>query len=532
MLLLCVRSNLSDYSLVEQIFIRLYIKIVAMTSNPSIILSTLNARYMHTAFGLRYLYANMGDLQQQTKLLEFTIQESPLNIVEQLLRHKPKIIGLSVYIWNVAEITKSVAMLKQIAPEIIIILGGPEVSHHPDLPDVATQADYVISGPGEESFPALCREILSGNQPSEKFIEGQALPLEQLVLPYDFYTDEDIKNRLIYVEASRGCPFKCEFCLSSLDKTSTAFPLKPFLDEMDKLLHRGVRNFKFIDRTFNLKISTTIAILEFFLARMTDELYLHFEVVPDNLPDKLKEVLQRFPANSLQFEIGVQTFDTEIQTRISRKQNNDRSKSNITWLRQNTGAHLHTDLIFGLPGDSLENFGHSFDQLVALNPQEIQLGILKRLRGAPLNRHNDNYDLRFNPEPPYNILKTKDIDFSSMQRINRFARFWDMIGNSGRFTQSLPLILADQPFERFLLLSDSLSSLAGSTWKIALKRLFELVYTVLTTEFDLNADQVKQALSLDYDRAKIKGIPNYEQRSPLPKVVRTGTANKRQRLHG
>ena len=502
-----------------------------MTSDSTIILSTLNARYMHSAFGLRYIYANLGELQQQTKLLEFTIQESPLNIVEQLLLHHPKIIGFSVYIWNVSEITKTVAMLKQIAPDVIIVLGGPEVSHSPDVPAVAELADFVISGAGEVSVKELCDELLNDKRPDEKFIEGKSLPLEQLVLPYDYYTDEDIKNRLIYVEASRGCPFKCEFCLSALDKTSTAFPLDNFLLEMDKLLQRGVRNFKFIDRTFNLKISTTIAILEFFLARMSDDLYLHFEVVPDNLPDKLKEVLQRFPAHSLQFEIGVQTFDPEIQNRISRKQNNEKSKANIVWLRQNTGAHLHTDLIFGLPGDNLENFGHSFDQLIALKPQEIQLGILKRLRGAPLNRHNENYDLRFNPEAPYNILSTKDIDFSCMQRVNRFARFWDMIGNSGRFANSLPLILAEQPFDRFLLLSDSLYSLAGSTWKIALKRLFELIYSVLTTEFELSPEQVKQVLAVDYERAKIKGLPSYEQSSPLPKVMRTGTANKRQRLH-
>jgi len=350
-------------------------------------------------------------------------------------------------------------------------------------------------------------------------------------LPYYLYNDEDIKNRLIYVEASRGCPFKCEFCLSALDKTVTAFSLDPFFDEMTKLLDRGVRNFKFIDRTFNLKISTSVAILEFFLELMTDDLYLHFEVVPDNLPERLKEVLQRFPANSLQFEIGVQTFDADIQALINRKQNNEKTKANIVWLRENTGAHLHTDLIFGLPSDSLENFGHSFDQLIKLNPHEIQMGILKRLRGAPLNRHNENYQLRYNPEAPYNILKTKDISFMEMQQVNRFARYWDMIGNSGRFANTLPLILADQPFERFMTLSDSLHHLAGSSWKIALKRLFEFVYTILTEQLELNIDTVKQALALDYARAKLKGIPIYEQLNAKPKEKKSGKANKRQRMH-
>lgn len=502
-----------------------------MKSYSPIILSTLNARYMHTAFGLRYLYANLGDLQSQTKIIEFTIQELPINIAERLLSEQPKIIGLSVYIWNVTEVTKTVAMIKQIAPEVKIILGGPEVSHYPDVPELAELADYVISGQGEATLPALCQQLLAGETPEQKFIEAKPLSLDQLVLPYRYYDDEDIRNRLIYVEASRGCPFKCEFCLSALDKTATAFPLETFLDEMNTLLERGVRNFKFIDRTFNLKIATSIQILEFFLERMSDDLYLHFEVVPDHLPDKLKEVLQRFPANSLQFEIGVQTFDPDIQNLISRKQNNDKTKENIAWLRQNTGAHLHTDLIFGLPSDTLENFADSFDQLVALNPHEIQLGILKRLRGAPINRHTDAFDLRYNPEAPYNILTNKDVSFLEMQRVNRFARYWDMIGNSGRFANTLPLILADKPFQRFMTLSDSLHSTEGSTWKIALKRLFELLYRVMTEEFNLPSQQVKAALAIDYQRAKLKGLPSYELTAPVVKTKKQGVANKRQLMH-
>jgi radical SAM superfamily enzyme YgiQ (UPF0313 family) len=504
-----------------------------MTSTSPIILSTLNARYMHTAFGLRYLYANLGNLQAQAKIVEFTIQELPINIVEQLLAEKPQIIGLSIYIWNVSEVNKVVAMLKQIAPEVVIIIGGPEVSHNPDLPSVAELADYVISGPGEISLVRLCEALLNGNRPERKFIEGETAPLDTLQLPYRYYNDEDIRNRLIYVEASRGCPFKCEFCLSALDKTVKPFPLESFFTEMDSLLERGVRNFKFIDRTFNLKIATSVAILEFFLERMTDDLYLHFEVVPDNLPEQLKQVLQRFPTNSLQFEIGVQTFDADIQALISRKQNNEKTKQNLVWLRENTGAHLHTDLIFGLPSDTLDNFGHSFDQLIALNPHEIQMGILKRLRGAPLNRHNESYQLRYNPEAPYNILTTRDISFTEMQRVNRFARFWDMIGNSGRFANTLPLILAENPFENFMNLSDGLFLSAGSTWKIALKRLFELIFETSTRDLGLSAEEIKPVLALDFARAKLKGIPSYEQTasSVIKKTSKQGIANKRQLMH-
>ena len=327
---------------------------------------------MHTAFALRYIFANLGELQDHTLIKEFTIHERPIDIVEQLLKYEPKIIGFSTYIWNATETAECINLLKQIAPEVIVFVGGPEVSHPPDLPDAAKLADYVITGAGEKSVKDLCEQLLNQKSPDEKIIKGIGVSLEHLEMPYEFYTDEDIKNRLIYVEASRGCPYKCEFCLSSLDKTAKPFSLDKFLQELDTLIQRGARNFKFIDRTFNLKVSTSIAILEFFLERMTDDLYLHFELIPDHLPEKLKDILVQFPENSLQFEIGIQTFDPEIQTLISRKQDNDKSKENIKWLRQNTGAHLHTDLIFGLPGDTLENFAKSFNQLISIKLGRIQ----------------------------------------------------------------------------------------------------------------------------------------------------------------
>ncbi|HDZ16585.1 MAG TPA: DUF4080 domain-containing protein [Methylophaga aminisulfidivorans] len=501
------------------------------TQHADIVLTTLNARYMHSAFGLRYLMANLNELESSASLIEFTIQEQALNIAEKLLAYQPKIIGFSVYIWNVREITDIVTLIKQISPEIKIILGGPEVGHYPDVPTVCDLADYVISGPGEKSFRELSQQLLSNNRPEQKYIDGEGTPLDQLTMPYHLYDNDDIRNRLIYVEASRGCPFKCEFCLSALDKSATAFPLENFLTEMDALWQRGVRNFKFIDRTFNLKVSTSVRILEFFLERMSDDLYLHFEVIPDNLPDKLKEILKQFPANSLQFEIGVQTFDSDIQTLISRKQNNDKTRENIAWLREHTGAHLHTDLIFGLPSDSLDNFADSFNQLVALNPHEIQLGILKRLRGAPLNRHIEPYGLNYNPQAPYNILSTNSVDFMTMQRVNRFARFWDMIANSGRFLNTLPMILGDNPFDRFMQLSDRLYDLSGSTWKIALKRLFELLFVVTTEDFGIDANLIKAHLKLDYARAGVKGLPDYEALPSLNKTAKVGVANKRQRSH-
>ena len=498
--------------------------------NDSIILTTLNARYMHSAFGLRYLYANLGELQAKAQILEFTIQQRPIDIVEKLLETQPSIIGFSIYIWNVTEITQVIELLKQISPQTILVVGGPEVSFADDLPELTGLVDYIVTGPGETSFRELCADLVAGRPIASHLIAGKTTSLDQLELPYAYYSDEDLRNRLIYVEASRGCPFKCEFCLSSLDKTAKPFELTRFLAAMDDLYQRGARNFKFIDRTFNLKVSSSIAILEFFLQRIDDDLYLHFEVIPDFLPEKLKQVLSRFPPASLQFEIGVQTFDPEIQQTISRRQDNDKTSANLRWLREHTGAHIHADLIFGLPGDSLDNFGESFDRLVELDPQEIQLGILKRLRGAPLNRHNVNFELRYNPAAPYNILSTRDIDFATMQRVNRFARFWDMIGNSGRFRNTLPFILEQQPFANFLELSDYLYRLAGSTWKISLRRLFSLLFEVLSEKMDREPGQLRVLLEADFERSGQKG--RLEFHDPRLEVVSSvGTANKRQRQH-
>ncbi len=492
-----------------------------------IVLSTLNARYMHAAFGLRYLYANLGQYRDCAVIREFTIQQRAIDVAEVLLDYQPKIIGFGVYIWNVAEISSVVELIKQVSPDTIIVLGGPEVSHAPDLPDVCKIADYTVTGAAEKSFRELCASILDGFRPIESLIQSMEVSLDQLVMPYDYYTDEDIRNRLVYVEASRGCPYRCEFCLSSLDKTSKPFELDVFLYEMDKLHLRGVRNFKFIDRTFNLKVSSSIAILEFFLERISDDLYLHFEVIPDNLPDKLKTVIQKFPEHALQFEIGVQTFDEAIQQLISRKQNNDKTRQNLAWLRQHTHVYIHADLIFGLPSDTLDNFAESFDELVGLRPHEIQLGILKRLRGAPLNRHSDEYQMRYNPEPPYNILQTRDIDFSTMQRVNRFARYWDMIANSGRFTQTLPLMLAERPFDNFMRLSDSLFDKTGATWKIAQRRLFVLLFDCLRSRADIDEPALLSALEADYERSGEKaGFSSLFDDSE--KTGRSGTANKRQ----
>ena len=477
------------------------------TDNTSakIVLSTLNAKYIHASFGLRYLYANLKELQDCCEIKEFTIKVRAIDIVEQILASKPDIVGFGVYIWNIVETTDVVNLLKVIAPEIKIVLGGPEVSYETDQQAIVDSADFVLTGAADLSFYQLCKDILNNTAPEKKVLKCKPVGLEDIELPYQYYSDEDLKNRLLYVEASRGCPFKCEFCLSSLDAASVPFDIELFLEQMEILYQRGARNFKFIDRTFNLNIKTTMQIMQFFLDKMNDELYLHFEVVPDHLPRKLKELLTQFPPGSLQFEIGIQTFNQEVQANISRKQNNAKSKDNLIWLRDNTHAHIHADLIFGLPGETFDTFKDSFNQLYHCRPHEIQMGILKRLKGSPIIRHTQSFDLRFNPLPPFNILSTDRVNFATMQRINRFARFWDMIGNSGRFTRSLPHILSDEPFDDFMAITEWIFNKTGQTHQINLKRLYELVAQSVEALLPEKHALFISKLALDHKVSKLKG---------------------------
>jgi radical SAM superfamily enzyme YgiQ (UPF0313 family) len=466
-----------------------------------ILLSTLNARYAHASLGLRYLLANMGELQSQTRLQEFVIGAKTTEIVEKLLSHSPRVIGFGIYIWNVDETTKVVAMLKRVAPEVTIVLGGPEVSHETGEQDIIRMADYLVTGWGDVTFPKLCGEILNGPKPLMKIHAGLQPPMAEIAMPYSLYTDEDIAHRTLYVEASRGCPFKCEFCLSALDKTAWPFGLDTFLGELETLHARGARLFKFVDRTFNLNIKTSLKIMQFFLDKLEanpdDPVYAHFELVPDHLPDALKEGIAKFPPGALQFEIGIQSFNPEVQALVSRKQDNTKAADNIRWLIEHSHAHMHVDLIAGLPGEDMASFARGFDKLVALKPHEIQFGILKRLRGTPIIRHTEQYGLVFDAYAPYTILATSLIDFSTMQRLVRFARYWDLVANSGRFANTIERMLADAPFDNFMAFSDWIYSKTDATHRIALDRLANLVTQWLQTQ-GMSKEEATLLVGRDY----------------------------------
>jgi hypothetical protein len=278
------------------------------------------------------------------------------------------------------------------------------------------------------------------------------------------------------------------------------------LEHLQRLLDRGVRQFKFVDRTFNLNLNTSRAILEFLLARHQPGHFFHFEMVPDRLPAALREVIARFPPGALQFEVGVQTFNEEAAKLIERRQDYPRLEENLRFLRGQTGVHIHADLIAGLPGETLESFAAGFDRLIALGPHEIQVGMLKRLRGTPIIRHDAEWQMVYNQHPPYELLQNRLIDFPTMQKLRRFARYWDLVGNSGNFVETTPLIWGKagqapvSPFAGFMRWSEWLHGRVGRTDSIALVRLMELLFEFLTGERRLDPKQVAAALWRDYQR--------------------------------
>lgn len=478
---------------------------------PSIVLSTFNAKYIHASLGLRYLMANLGDLRPEAALVEFDISQRANEIVETLLSHQPRIIGIGVHIWNVTLATQVVAMLKAVQPEVIVVLGGPEVSDDAEQREIGRLADYVIGGEADLAFAAVCQSLLAGRLPERKVIAAEPPSLDRLALPYDGYSSEDLAHRLTYVEASRGCAFGCEFCLSSRGVPVRQFPLPSLMKSLQGLLDRGARRFKFVDRTFNLDLAFSQAILRFFFERLFDGLTIHFEMIPDRFPDELRGLVGKFPAGTLQFEIGIQTFNEEVAERIGRRQDNARAEANLRFLRDQTGVHVHADLLAGLPGESFGSFGESFDRLVALRPHVIQIELLKRLRGTAIGRHDEEWKMIYGQDPPYEILQNRLMDFLTIQKLRRFAHHWDLVNNSGNFVETTPLIwqAARSPFAGFLRWSEWLHAEVASDHGIALYRLTELLFRYLTEELKQDPFPVAPILLRDYQRTGRSDCPPF-----------------------
>ncbi|MFP3043854.1 DUF4080 domain-containing protein [Treponema primitia] len=476
---------------------------------PDIILSTINAKWIHPSLALRLLKANLGALEPRAAILEFALRQPLSEKTGPILAARPRILGLSVSIWNH---TATVELLEALAsawagegssgegiPRPIIVLGGPEASTLPEDAALFRHADYVIRGEGEAAFQELCETALDLTPWKKVPVGFPDVPETSLVPPrvtkfidappvdpalidpgYRLYTAEDLGRKLTYVEAARGCPFGCEFCLSSAvpkgDETSQGglgkrvreFPLEPFLAEMEGLIRRGARSFKFLDRTFNLDIERAGRILEFFLERLEPGMYVHFEMVPSRFPRELREALTRFLPGTLRLELGIQTLNRETAARIGRPVDPERELEVLDFLRRKTQAIVHADLIAGLPGEDMASFAQGFDRLWQVRPTEIQLGILKCLPGTAMSRHIEPFGMRFNPDPPYEVLETAVMPPEDLDRIKNFARFWELIVNRGVFAQECSALFPEGApiFAPFMALSDRLLERFGRNWGI------------------------------------------------------------------
>ena len=494
-----------------------------------ILLTTINAKWIHPSLALRLLKANLGALEEKCKIAEFALRQPLREKTDAILASRPRILGISVSIWNHTATIELLDTLEEFwerqnspqAARPIVVLGGPEVSHLPQNAEIFRFADYVICGEGEIAFRQLCEKILSEAGPHQKqtaeippeippefpaqFIDAQPVSPAEIKSAYHLYTEEDLARKLIYVESSRGCPFSCEYCLSSVKHPGTSaqaitaklpvreFAAEKFLAEMDLLINRGAKTFKFLDRTFNSNIKRAVQIIEFFLKKLKENktFVVHFEIVPSILPQEFLEALSQFPPDSLRLEIGIQTLNPKVASLISRPSNPAKELENLRRLRKNTNAIIHADLIAGLPGEDLASFGRGFDLLWQTLSQpepssatlrekeskkfEIQLGILKLLPGASISRHNETYKMRYNPLPPYEIEETINMNADEISRIKNFARFWETIVNHGL----LNIEDNKETFVRFMALSDSLFAHFGRNWgidKFELKKIISCIW--------------------------------------------------------
>ncbi|MFP3091346.1 radical SAM protein [Treponema sp. TIM-1] len=495
-----------------------FLAVWASPVSLDILLTTINAKWIHPSLALRLLKANLGQLENRAEILEFAQRQPLTEKTEPILSAAPRILGISVSIWNHQGTVELLRALEKSwnprAVRPVIVLGGPEVSYLPAGAEIIRRADWVIRGEGEDVFRELCGLLLdrAGDRTDRdahgtlegliralppvrgvggKIVEARPVDLAAIDPGYRLYTKEDLSRKLVYVEASRGCPFGCEFCQSSVpvggDRTVREFPLDAFLGEMAALINRGGRGFKFLDRSFNLDTNRARQIMEFFLERLQPSApvdsplagqhgaaprpgpdYVHFEMVPSRFPVELRETLTRFPPGSLRLEIGIQTFNQATSRLINRPGDPEQELEVLGFLREKTQAIVHADLIAGLPGEGLDSFARGFDRLWQVRPAEIQVGILKGLPGTPILRHNGPHNMVYAPHPPYEVQASAALSGPDLDRIRNFARFWELIVNRGAFDDLVPALLPDgEPvFWRFLALSDRLLERFGRNWGI------------------------------------------------------------------
>ena len=425
-----------------------------------IILIGINSKYIHPNLAIRYLKVNSDFL---VDIKEFTIKDNINNIYNNIIKENPNVIGLSVYIWNVHIINKLLLMFKK-HPKIKIILGGPEVSYEYNNYLYNGLADYIIFNEGEIGFNMLLHSIIENKElnhiPNLAYIENNIIVkntseeisnLNSLNNPYHL-DNEDSINKIQYVELSRGCPYQCSYCLASLEKKVRYFDINKVYENIKFLYSKGAKTFKFLDRTFNLKPKTAIALFKFIIEGDFHNAVFQFEISGDILSDEIISYLvENCPDNLIRFEIGIQSIHDKVNKAVYRNQNTEKLFSNIKRL-QESNVILHLDLIAGLPYETLELFEQTFNSTFNLYARELQLGTLKLLKGTKLYYQRNEFGYKYDLAAPYEIYSNDYLDSDSMNTIKIVEESLELFWNKGFMNNSIKLIIQnyDSPFKFFL----------------------------------------------------------------------------------
>lgn len=408
---------------------------------------------------MRYLKAFTKDLDFQGDIKEFSINDRVENILEGIIEEKPDVVAFSCYIWNMEFVNRLAELIKLVDPNIEILYGGPEVSYEGKEFLENHEGEYVIVGEGEKTFREFVLYKLGEGKIEDikglnykrdgKVFENPKRPemdMNELVFPYTY--EEDINNKIVYYEASRGCPFKCKYCLSSVMHGVRFLDVERVKKELKYFMERGLKLVKFVDRTFNCNREYTVELLKY-LSEQDTETRFHFEVAADLLTEEQIEILNNAPKGRFQLEVGVQTTNNEVLHNINRYITYENIKEKVLKVAAGKNVMQHLDLIAGLPGEDLDSFKKSFNDVHAIRPDEIQLGFLKLLKGSSMREEAEKWGIVYSPYAPYEIIRSKDISYEELLLLKKVEAIVDKYYNSCKFNNVIKFFLNiyEKPFD-------------------------------------------------------------------------------------
>ncbi|WP_195262592.1 B12-binding domain-containing radical SAM protein [Clostridium sp. 1001275B_160808_H3] len=491
-----------------------------------ILLTAINSKFVHSNLAVRYLRAFTKDMDYDCKIREFSINDRDEKILEEIIKERPNVVAFSTYIWNIEMIKRLSNLIKLVDEDIEILYGGPEVSYDSQNILKELNGEYTIEGEGEKTYREFVeyklgiREINSVRSLYYK-IDGEVISngkrplmnMNELIFPYE--EDENLDNKIVYYEASRGCPFNCKYCLSSTTHGVRFLDIDRVKQELKYFIDKEVRLVKFVDRTFNCNHKFTMAIWEFLINQDTKTQF-HFEISADILKQSELELLRKAPKDRFQFEVGVQTTNDDVLNRINRFVNFSDIKEKVEELLQIRNIKQHLDLIAGLPGEDYNSFKKSFNDVYSIKPEEIQLGFLKLLRGSSMREEAEEYGMKYSPYPPYEILKTKDISYDELIKLKKVEEMVDKYYNSQKFNNIIKYLVKrfDTPFDFYYTLGNYFDSKGYFDRNIGNSEYYK-VFLDFNMEI-LKEDNfiLKEILKFDYLRFnKKRGIPEFIQRN-------------------